>query len=73
MRYAIILAVMMLSGCGGSSDDANAPEAVEEASDVMGETLHESLEAAEAVEGEIMKSKDDLDAALKEAEGAAEG
>ena len=73
MRYAIILVVMMFGGCGGSSDDANAPEAVEEASDVMGESLHESLEAAEAVEGEIMKSKDDIDAALKEAEGSVEG
>jgi hypothetical protein len=69
MRYLILLAALAFAGCGDSSDDASSTEAVEEASDVLGESLHESLDAAEAVEDELMKSKADMDAALKEAEG----
>jgi hypothetical protein len=69
MRYLILLAVLAFAGCGNSSDDSSAAEAVEEASDVMGKSLHESLDAAEAVEDELMKSKEDMDAALREAEG----
>ena len=69
MKYMILLAALALGGCGDSSDDSSATEAVEEASDVLGESYHESLDAAEAVEEELMKSKEDLDAALKEAEG----
>jgi hypothetical protein len=69
MRYLILLAALALAGCGNSSDDSGTAEAVEEPSDVMGESLHESLDAAEAVESELMKSKEDTDAALREAEG----
>ena len=69
MRYLILLAALAFAGCGNSSDDTSEPEAVEEASDVLGESMHESLDAAEAVEDELMKSKEDMDAALQEAEG----
>jgi len=69
MRYLILFAALALAGCGNSPDDSSAAETVEEASDVMGESLHESLDAAEAVEDELMKSKQDMDAALHEAEG----
>ena len=69
MRYLILLAALAFAGCGSSSDDSGTSEAVEEPSDVMGESLHESLDASEAVEGELMKSKEDTDAALREAEG----
>jgi hypothetical protein len=69
MRYLILLAALAFAGCGSSSDDSGTAEVVEEASDVMGESLHESLDAAEAVESELMKSKEDTDAALREAEG----
>lgn len=69
MRYLILLAALAFAGCGDSSDDTSSAEAVEEASDVLGESMHESLDAAEAVEDELMKSKEDMDAALQEAEG----
>ena len=69
MKYILLLAALSLGGCGDSSDNSSATEAVEEPSDVLGESFHESLDAAEAVEEELMKSKEDLDAALKEAEG----
>jgi hypothetical protein len=68
MRYLILLAALAIAACGSSSDDSSAAEAVEQGSDVLGESLHESLEAAEAVEDELMKSKEDMDAAIEKAE-----
>ena len=68
MRYLILLAALAIAACGSSSDDSSAAEAVEQGSDVLGEPLHESLEAAEAVEDELMKSKEDMDAAIEKAE-----
>ena len=47
MRYLILLAALAIAACGSSSDDSSAAEAVEQGSDVLGEPLHESLEAAE--------------------------
>lgn len=69
MKYIILLAALAFAGCGDSSDSSGATEAVEEASDVLGESFHDSLDAAEAVEEEVMQAKKDLDAAMQEAEG----
>ena len=70
MKHIILLAVLALAGCGDASDESSANDAVEPASDVLGESFHDNLDAAEAVEEEVMKAKENLDAAMEEAEGA---
>ena len=72
MKALLFLSIFLLAACGGSNDDSAAAEDVEEAADVLGESYHDSIDAAEAVEEELMKAKDDLDAAMKEAEGSSE-
>lgn len=69
MKIIIFCAALALVGCGDASEKAGGTEAVEEAADVIGETYHESLDAAEAVEDEVMKAKENIDAAMQEAEG----
>ena len=73
MRMLILLSVFLFAGCGGSDDNSTVAEDVEEAEDVLGESFHDSMDAAEEVEQELMKSKEDMDAALEEAEGGSEG
>jgi hypothetical protein len=69
MKHMILLAALALASCGDSTDQSGSTESVEEATDVLGESFHESLDSAEAVEGELMRAKENLDAAIEEAEG----
>lgn len=70
MKHLFLLTLLAFAGCGDSSDESSANDAVEEASDVLGESFHDNLDAAEAVEDEVMKAKENLDAAMEEAEGS---
>jgi hypothetical protein len=73
MKALLFLSIFLLAACSGSNDETGAAEEVEEAADVLGDSYHDSIDAAEAVEEELMKAKDDLDAAIQEAEGGSEG
>jgi hypothetical protein len=73
MKALLFLSIFLLAACSGSNDETGTAEDVEEAADVLGESYHDSIDAAEAVEEELMNAKDELDAAMREAEGATEG
>lgn len=70
MRYLILIASLTIVACGNSYDDSSENEDVEQASKSLSEAMHEPIDAAEEVEEELMKAKDELDAAMKDAEGA---
>jgi len=70
MRYLILLASLAFVACGDSSDDSSAEEVIEEASKSLNESMHEPIDAAEEVEDELMKAKQGIDDAMREAEGA---
>lgn len=80
---AVLIAgtMLLLAGCGGGEPETqesagSAPAAAEssdaaasEREDVLGASMHHALDKAEAVEGEIMQQKKDIDAAVDAAEG----
>ncbi len=81
---AILIAgtLLLLAGCGGGQPESNEPagsvaaagassdgDAASEREDVLGASLHKSLDKAEAVEDQVMQQKKDIDAALDAAEG----
>ncbi len=64
-QVAIMAAALLAAGCGGGDE----PAAAENGDNPLGETYLESLEKAQAVEDQVMESKDRIDAALEEADG----
>lgn len=70
MKFLMLLASLAIVACGDSYDSSNANEDVEEASKSLSEAMHDPIDAAEEVEEELMKAKDELDAAMRDAEGS---
>ena len=63
MRTALLAAILVLSACGGGSDDAEAD------SSALYDAAREPLDKADAVEDQLLESKQQIDAALDEADG----
>lgn len=68
MKHLIIVASLLVLGCGGGESEDSAETADEEAEDIAG-AYHDALDKAEAVEAIIEQEMEDLDAAIKDAEG----
>ena len=70
MRVLIMAISMFLVACGGASDDESTDTAP---GDTVGAEIAagfiDSMDKAKDVEDQIQQSKDDIDAALEEAEG----
>ncbi len=70
MRVLIMAISLFLVACGGASDDESTDNAP---GDTVGAEIAagfiDSMDKAKDVEDQIQQSKDDIDAALEEAEG----
>ncbi len=70
MKALIIASSLFLVACGGASDDDSIDDAP---GDTVGAEIaagfNESMDKARDIEDQIQKSKDEIDAALEEAEG----
>lgn len=70
MRVLIMAISLFLVACGGASDDESTDSAP---GDTVGAEIaagfNESMDKARDIEDQIQKSKDEIDAALEEAEG----
>ncbi len=70
MRVLIMAISLLLVACGGASDDESIDDAP---GDTVGAEIAEgfidSMDKARDVEDQIQKSKEEIDAALEEAEG----
>ena len=71
MKVLIMASSLFLVACGGASDDESPDDAP---GDTVGAEIAEgfinSMDKAKDIEDQIQKSKDEIDAALEEAEGA---
>jgi len=66
MKYLTILAMgLFIAGCGGSSNDETVRQEI-------ADDLNEAMAKARAVEDQIMQHKDEIDAAVEDAEEATE-
>jgi len=70
MRVLIMAISMFLVACGGASDDESTDTAP---GDTVGAEIAagfiDSMDKAKDIENQIQQSKDEIDAALEEAEG----
>ena len=70
MRVLIMAISLFLVACGGASDDESTDSAP---GDTVGAEIAEdfinSMDRAKDIEDQIQKSKEEIDAALEEAEG----
>ena len=70
MKALIMASSLFLVACGGASDDESTDNAP---GDTVGAEIadgfNESMDKARDIEDQIQKSKEEIDAALEEAEG----
>jgi hypothetical protein len=66
MKNLMVLAMaLFIAGCGGSSNDETVGQEI-------ADDLNEAMDKARAVEDQIMQHKDEIDAAVEDAEEATE-
>ena len=66
MRIPVLALSLIIAGCGGGSDTAK-----EEESEGVFDPMVETIDKANAVEQQLMDQKDQMDQAIKDAEGGA--
>lgn len=71
MKYLILVASLLVLGCSGGESGDSAETADEGAEDIAG-AYHDALDKAEEVEAIIEQEMEDVDAAIKDAEDAAD-
>ena len=72
MRMFMLAMCLTLAGCGGGESSDEVKEAEEDKETVF-DPLVGTLDKANAVEGQLMESKDRTDQAIAESELAADG
>ena len=68
----ILLASLALFACGGGESSDTAEEATETVGAEVADGMHDAMDKAQDVEAILQESKEAIDEAVEEAEGAAD-
>ena len=72
MRYLLLAFSLAFVACGSSSDDSSDKSTNDTVGAEIAEDFNKTMDKAEDVEQKLLDSKSNIDAALKNAEGAVE-